>query len=25
LQVTDAEVVYVGINPNDRKPQMLLP
>ena len=25
LQVTDAEVVYVGINPHDRKPQALLP
>lgn len=24
LQVTDAEVVYVGINPIDRKPQALL-
>ena len=25
LQVTEAEVVYVGINPNDRCPQPLLP
>jgi acyl-CoA thioesterase YciA len=25
LQVTEAEVVYVGINPLDRKPQPLLP
>jgi acyl-CoA thioesterase YciA len=25
LQVTEAEVVYVGINPNDRKPQPLMP
>ena len=25
LQVTEAEVVYVGINPHDRKPQALLP
>lgn len=25
LQVTEAEVVYVGINPHDRKPQPLLP
>ncbi|MSQ95798.1 MAG: acyl-CoA thioesterase [Gemmataceae bacterium] len=24
LQVTEAEVVYVGINPHDRKPQPLL-
>ena len=24
LQVTEAEVVYVGINPDDRKPQPLL-
>lgn len=25
LQVTDAEVVYVGINPGDRSPRPLLP
>ena len=25
LQVTEAEVVYVSINPHDRKPQPLLP
>jgi acyl-CoA thioesterase YciA len=25
LQVTDAEVVYVGINPHDRSPRTLLP
>jgi acyl-CoA thioesterase YciA len=25
LQVTEAEVVYVGINPHDRKPQPLMP
>jgi acyl-CoA thioesterase YciA len=25
LQVTDAEVVYVGINPSDRTPRALLP
>ncbi len=25
LQVTEAEIVYVGINPHDRKPQPLLP
>ena len=25
LQVTEAEVVYVGINPHDRQPQPLLP
>jgi acyl-CoA thioesterase YciA len=25
LQVTEAEVVYVGINPHDRKPHALLP
>jgi acyl-CoA thioesterase YciA len=25
LQVTEAEVVYVGINPSDRKPQPLMP
>ncbi len=25
LPVTEAEIVYVGINPHDRKPQALLP
>jgi acyl-CoA thioesterase YciA len=25
LQVTEAEVVYVGINPQDRRPQVLVP
>ena len=25
LQVTEAEVVYVGINPHDRTPRPLLP